>query len=716
MPKTATNQVEALECPVRNQWVSFRLVDEHGHGSSFSGLSFQLHDSGGKTHSGTLDDNGFAQLENLPCGIPTLDLSANYQGGSDFWHEVLTKRNAFKIPLTALQIAAEQSPFGPRRDTDGLTYLAHERAIAEDAKFFRVEVSDFVEAAAHLPDPDSGWGPKPPKPKHNGDSAKQQPAINLEPNRHHMLEVKALRAYSPLLSRDKAFCALNAYHLAVMSTFVYAPFSKETPFGTPYQSAPPPYKEPGSIGQVLREGLSCGKRPTLFNTAGPYHLLYEEVPYSKRLEVMPYDPSRYREEALKGWNNPEDVHFLYHEDTGTQAFITHNDRVMLISIRGTQGLKDILTDLDGRQEPFSGGVGQAHRGFHGGFKAAQAFVQRYLDAFYHPDHSIIVCGHSLGGAIALLLAEWLRREPKQPQVQLYTFGAPRAGDRTFVQGAQELIHHRLVNHNDLVPGVPTPWLDAEWKLLMAGTATLHLSSLGGATLLLAGLLNLKGDPYEHHGEQRHFMPRKKDARSEASILWQPGCEALESLTCAQYAGLLHLQGDMPQRGQPSLAEHSSDTGYSRAALTTLLRWTASLERDGELFSREEADDLAEQVKALERALADWRPGSYLQFRRAVRLRHDRRFYNKSEEELRRLYDQGVLLASQLAHSQRQQLTRTLLRLQTQGQRLITPQAVFGEFAQRPDLPELVSQWRAAKENHHAERLARLPVPQERAYG
>ena len=343
-------------------------------------------------------------------------------------------------------------------------------------------------------------------------------------------------------------------------------------------------------------------------------------------------------------------------------------------------------------------------------------MQRYLDAFYHPDHSIMVCGHSLGGAIALLLAEWLRREPKQPQVQLYTFGAPRAGDRTFVQGAQELIHHRLVNHNDAIPGVPTPWLDAEWKLLAAGTATLHVSPLSGVALLLAGLLNLAGDPYEHHGEQRHFMPRKKDAKSEASILWQPGCEALESLTCAQYAGLLDLQGDMPQRGQPSLAEHSSDTGYSRAALTTLLRWTASLERDGELFSREEADDLAEQVKALERALADWRPGSYLQFRRAVRLRHDRRFYNKSEEELRRLYDQGVLLASQLAHSQRQQLTRTLLRLQTQGQRLITPQAVFGEFAQRPDLPELVSQWRAAKENRHAERLARLPVPQERVYG
>ena len=714
MPDTAANQVEALECPLRNHWISFRLVDEHAQGSPYAGLSYQLHDNEGQTYAGTLDNDGFARVDNRFCGVLILDLSTPSSGASGSWYEELVIRPEFKVPLTALQVAAEKSSFGPRRNDQ--TYLANERAVAEGAKFFRVEVSDFVEAAAHLPDPDSEWSPKPPKLKHSSGSPKQQPGIPLEPNRHYVLEVKALRAYSPLLSRDKAFCALNAYHLAVMSTFVYAPFSKETPFGTPYQSAPPPYKEPGSIGQVLREGLSCGKRPTLFNTAGPYHLLYEEVPYSKRLEVMPYDPSRYREEALKGWNNPEDVHFLYHEDTGTQAFITHNDRVVLISIRGTQGLKDILTDLDGRQEPFSGGVGQAHRGFHGGFKAAQAFVQRYLDAFYHPDHSIIVCGHSLGGAIALLLAEWLRREPKKPEVQLYTFGAPRAGDRTFVQGAQELIHHRLVNHNDAIPGVPTPWLDAEWKLLAAGTATLHVSPLSGVALLLAGLLNLAGDPYEHHGEQRHFMPRKKGAMSEASILWQPGCEALETLVCAQSAGLLDLQGDMPQRGQGSLKEHSSDSGYSRAALTTLLRWNASLERGGELFSEEEASDLAEQVKELERALADWRPESYLHFRRAIRLRNDRRFYNKSEVELRSLYEKGVLLASQMSHSQRNQLTRALKRLQAQGERQVTPHAVFGEFSQREDLPELVAQWRAEKENQHAERLARLSTPQVPAYG
>lgn len=278
---TPANQVEALDCPLRSHWVSFRVVNEHAQGSPYAGLSYQLHGKEGQIYTGTLDNDGFARADNLFCGVLRLDLSTPCNGASGTWYEELIIRPEFKIPLTALQVAAEQSPFGPRHN--GQTYLAKERAVAEGAKFFRVEVSDFVEAAAHLPDPDSGWAPRPPKLKNATDQ--QQLGVDLEPNRHHVLEVKALRAYRPLLSRDKAFCALNAYHLAVMSTFVYAPFSKEAPFGTPYQSAPPPYKEPGSIGHVLREGLSCGKRPTQFNTAGPYHLLYEEVPYSKRLEA-----------------------------------------------------------------------------------------------------------------------------------------------------------------------------------------------------------------------------------------------------------------------------------------------------------------------------------------------------------------------------------------------------------------------------------------------
>lgn len=39
---TPANQVEALECPLRNHWVSFRLVDEHGQGLPYAGLAYRL--------------------------------------------------------------------------------------------------------------------------------------------------------------------------------------------------------------------------------------------------------------------------------------------------------------------------------------------------------------------------------------------------------------------------------------------------------------------------------------------------------------------------------------------------------------------------------------------------------------------------------------------------------------------------------------------------
>lgn len=703
--------VETMDCPSRGQWISFRLTDEHGDGNSYGGLPYVVYDSQGQQYQGTLDGEGFARIDGIYCGPIVLDLSALDDGKLDPWYEELIIRDVFRIQLTILQVAAEQSPAGPRRP-DGKTYLAEERAARENARFLRVEVSDFAEAKGHLPDTDTNWWPRPSAVlKQNAGQAANHMGVALTPNLHHLLEVKALRAYSPLLSRDKAFCALNAYHLAVMSTFVYAPFGEAKNPDGPYASAPPPYNRPGTIGHVLREQLSRLTKSNGFNSAR-YELIYEEVPYSKRLEIMPFDPERYPAEAAEGWNNPEDVHFLYDEKTETQAFITHNDRVMLISLRGTQEKPDILRDMDARQVPYAEGVGQAHRGFYGAFQAAKVFVERYMEAFYTGEQTVIVCGHSLGGAIALLLAEWIRTNWSQ-DIQLYTFGAPRAGDRKFAQGAQALTHHRLVNHNDPVPAVPFTWMDAEWKLAAPGTVALFSSPVLGIVLLLGGLLNLRGDPYQHHGEQRHFAPRKPNGGSEASVLWQPNCALIDEQACARFAGAIDLQGDMPKRMSLieqvfSAAEHSSDSGYSRAMLTTLLRWNASVEdRNGALFTPEEIQDLHTLIQQAEAQLSSWRPNTFLEFRRAVRTRHDTRFYNKSDLELRKMYEEGITLAKSLSNQQRDALARAKHRLLNEAERPLTAHDVFGDLIQREDLPELVAQWRTLDDNQKAERLAKI---------
>lgn len=690
-----------LQCPIRLAWISFRLVDEHGNGSPYAGLTCRVTDSQGTYYSATLDADGYADIRPVHGGPLIIDFDNEYMG-SNPWYASLRYRKHFPIPISALQVAAEQSPAGPRH-TNGKTYLAQERAAKEAAYFIRAEVSDFVECKSHLPTPDQDWTTSSAQ-KQNAGSAAAEPGVALGCNRHYVIEIKALRAYSPLLSRGADFCALNAYHLAVMSAFVYAPFSTTS---KPYASAPPPYSTLGSIGYVLQNQLGRRIRPTQFNTASPYHLLCEEVPYSKRLEIMPYDPARYEKEAQEGWRNPEDVHFLYdtdsETDTDTQAFVTHNDKVVLISVRGTQEVvADASRDADARQVPYAEGDGQAHRGFYEAFQATKPFVDRYLTAFYTGEQQLVVCGHSLGGAIALLLAEWLRRKWSS-NVQLYTFGAPRAADAAFVKAAQPLTHHRIVNHNDPVPALPLPWMDAEWKLALPGAALVYSSPAIGIALLLAGIVNLQGDPYEHHGEQWHFMPRKPGAGSETAILWQPGCALISDQTCARTIGEIGLDGDMPKRVALAGSQHSSDSGYARAALTNLLRWNTSVkERNGRLFTDVEIRDIYAQLLSTAQLLESWQARSFNEFRWEIRRRGVMRFYGKTDLELRAIYADAVAQGERVRAEQSPALTRTQQRLLAQAERVVTPRGVFGEHAERPDLPELVAQWRAIEDNQNAE--------------
>ena len=180
---------QEIECPLRSSWVSFRLVDESGNGQAFAGLTFLLYTQYGETLSGVLDEDGYCRMDALYCGPPLLELSAVAQHVPDGWYEHLQLRKAFPLPLSALQIAAEQTPIGPR-DPAGKTWLAEERAVREGARFYRVEVSDFVAANKHLPDPDAEWAPRPSallKSAMGDSTASGKPGIALEPCQREQL-------------------------------------------------------------------------------------------------------------------------------------------------------------------------------------------------------------------------------------------------------------------------------------------------------------------------------------------------------------------------------------------------------------------------------------------------------------------------------------------------------------------------------------------------
>lgn len=86
-------------------------------------------------------------------------------------------------------------------------------------------------------------------------------------------------------------------------------------------------------------------------------------------------------------------------------------------------------------------------------------VRRLLNKYKGEEVSITVTGHSLGAALAVLIADELAGCAGAPApVAVFSFGGPRVGDRIFAErvearGARVL---RVVNAHDVVPRFPPP--------------------------------------------------------------------------------------------------------------------------------------------------------------------------------------------------------------------------------------------------------------------
>jgi hypothetical protein len=685
-----------LACPLRGHWTSFRLVDEQGDGKPYGGLHYTVMDSIGQEYTGRLDGEGFAKVENHYRGPVVLNMDKRYSG-LDKPYERLIKRDYYPLPITDLQFRAEQTRFfhedGFRRE--------HNPAIKDADVFVQVEVRDLVREGAHLPpvvkrfyEPqrallramsELGFGPE------------HSFGIALSPNKHNVLEVRPMRALRPMLSTDDKFCALNLYQLALMATLSYTDFAQD-PREKPLDKVR--FPEDPSIGNLFGEALASYRENWRIDKSQSqrFYPLYEDVPYSKRLEILPFDPTLYEQnhpDKDQDQEHPANQHFFDDQEDGgdTQAFICHHDEVVLISVRGTASLKDALRDVHALQVPFGEGVGKVHKGFYSAFQAISDFVRSYLGRFY-VDQKIIICGHSLGGAIALLLAEALRRSTKHKyNILLYTYGAPRAGDSTFVTGATDLVHHRMVNHNDPVPGMPAPWMDANWKVWVPGLGATVLSGPYGLMMFGAGLVRVGGDPYQHHGQQQHFMPVSFSAKERSSLLWDPDCESIVDAACTALLETTR-QGDMPVRDGLlaqliNYTDHMMIASYIPCAWATLRRWQQTLENGASVVTDRE-------YRVVEDALATLKVKLY-EYARQVR--HDEGPRGATANET---------AAMNALFREQSRLERARERLKTLRYRRLTLADVYGSAAQLPEFAEGVERWSKHAENQRLEQYAMIP--------
>lgn len=138
----------------------------------------------------------------------------------------------------------------------------------------------------------------------------------------------------------------------------------------------------------------------------------------------------------------------------TQAFLAVNDQQFgVLAFRGTTNLADWLTNLNAIQVPLPGFPGvKVHAGFLQAFECCREDIVCAVNRYVPDDLGLYITGHSLGGGLAQIASAILERNNL---AACYTFGSPRVGTLGFDRNVK-CPHYRLVNHWDLVPGVPAP--------------------------------------------------------------------------------------------------------------------------------------------------------------------------------------------------------------------------------------------------------------------
>ncbi|KAK9468624.1 Alpha/Beta hydrolase protein [Lipomyces arxii] len=153
-------------------------------------------------------------------------------------------------------------------------------------------------------------------------------------------------------------------------------------------------------------------------------------------------------------------------DTSCTGYIAIDHVMMRIMVvfRGTQSMTNWMTNLDTVQEPYEPAQGcprcLVHRGFMRSWMETRTYVTPVVAELVkkYPDYTLVVTGHSLGGAIAVLAGAELVMSGFAPAIT--TYGQPRVGNSYFADwfdytvSANDVDFTRITHKSDPVPRVP----------------------------------------------------------------------------------------------------------------------------------------------------------------------------------------------------------------------------------------------------------------------
>lgn len=467
-------------------WVEFQLVDEQGDPvANMPWTAESSHPVSGPvnnfTYTGLSDADGLVRID-MPHG---LELRLTLDG-----NQLATEME--KRALRVSRDAENDSVVRPEAEDKG--YIWHYAVIGElcqSSPNLELRPGEML-PAYHFPAKTAFKGFK---------------FRTNELEKRHVIEICPFRVWELVLHHQKDYSIANGINLGAAATLAYA---NDNTLDTV------------SITRFfINQCQDLSRLPQLYKDGAAWNTLVQDIPYSKRYYPPVFmDTSRdtspkAEEKNPHGTVQTEDDTTAIKADGDTQLYYVYNADKLIVAWRGTASLFDVGTDLafrpvnselcdiDKTQCTSLLPAGKVHTGFWSGYsRVEKKFNKEMIELFKTIESRMLfICGHSLGGALALIHSAKL----KNYNPLLYTYGMPRTFTRDAVMQLSEVSHFRHVNDNDPIPAVPVEAnLDNElYKLWGWFGGTLGFFwSLGE---LLTYQLVTWGDCFWHHGNTVAFL-------------------------------------------------------------------------------------------------------------------------------------------------------------------------------------------------------------------
>ncbi|KAI8141661.1 lipase [Fennellomyces sp. T-0311] len=145
-------------------------------------------------------------------------------------------------------------------------------------------------------------------------------------------------------------------------------------------------------------------------------------------------------------------------DTNVLVGRDDSQQAIYVVFRGSASINNWMANLNAILANYRGATGaRVHAGFQNSYQDVQSRLMTTVRAQInrYPSYRVVVTGHSLGGATALLHALDLHENGVR-NIHLYTQGQPRVGNRAFANYVigTGIPYKRAVNERDLVAHVP----------------------------------------------------------------------------------------------------------------------------------------------------------------------------------------------------------------------------------------------------------------------